>query len=237
MKTGDRSRDEMGHAWLQVVAPTVDPDPRIALQEAVMLRRLQKYPADVTAHYNLGALYQTQNRNAQAIEQYRSALQADPSRAAARNALGTVLLADGRNSDGMGELKETVRKDPGYSPAHFNLARALTGVDDREGAVREYTTYLKQQPDDALANLNLAAIYIGLRRFDLALPHYERACEIAPDANTLTDLGTLYEKTSKLSEAIKAFQKALELDPENEIARKNLAQATSPLQSQSPRVP
>lgn len=237
VKTGDRSRDEMGHVWLQVVPAAVTPDPRLALQEAVMARRLQKYPADVTAHYNLGALYQSQNRNAQAIEQYRSALQADPSRAAARNALGNVLLAEGRNKEGMGELRETLRRDPKYSPAHFNLARALIGLDDRDGAVKEYATYLKQQPDDAQAHLNLAAIYIGLRRFDLALPHYERACEIAPDANTLTDLGTLYAKTSKLPEAIKAFQKALELDPENEIARKNLAQATSSSQSPSPHAP
>ena len=113
----------------------------------------------------------------------------------------------------------------------------MIGLDDRDGAVKEYATYLKQQPDDAQGHLNLAAIYIGLRRFDMALPHYERACEIAPDANTLTDLGTLYAKTSKLPEAIKAFQKALELDPANEIARKNLAQATSSSQSPSPHAP
>jgi len=113
----------------------------------------------------------------------------------------------------------------------------LTGLDDRDGAVKEYTTYLKQQPDDAPAHLNLATIYIGLRRFDLALPLYERACEIAPDANALTNLGTLYAKTGKLPEAIKAFEKALVLDPANEIARKNLAQATSSLQLQSPHAP
>ncbi len=50
---GNRSEDEMGHVWLQLL-PKENPggeDPRMALQEAVMRRRLEKYPADF-----LGAL-------------------------------------------------------------------------------------------------------------------------------------------------------------------------------------
>jgi len=228
VKNGDRGRDEMGHVWLQVVAANAadgDPDPRLALQEAVMLRRLRKYPADVTAHYNLGALYQLQNRNPQAIEQYRAALKVDPAQVSARNALGAVLLSEGRDAEAIRELRETLGLEPDYSAAHFNLARALTNVDDRAGAIREYTTYIQQQPADARARLNLGAIYIELRRFDLALPQFQRACELVPDSNAFTDLGALLARTGNLPEAIDAFQKALNLDPNNEIARKNLARA------------
>ncbi|MDQ6665050.1 MAG: tetratricopeptide repeat protein, partial [Acidobacteriota bacterium] len=123
VKNGDRSRDEMGHVWLQVVAAEGaerDPDPRLALQEAVMLRRLQKYPGDFTAHYNLGALYQVQNRNPQAIEQYRMALAIDPAQVSARNALGSAFLSEGQNADAIRELRETIRLQPQYSAAHFN---------------------------------------------------------------------------------------------------------------------
>ncbi|MDQ2900602.1 MAG: tetratricopeptide repeat protein, partial [Acidobacteriota bacterium] len=225
VKNGDRAGDEMGHVWLQVVAADRKPDPRLALQEAAMLRRLFKYPADVTAHYNLGALYQLQNRTPRAIEQYRAALEADPAQVSARNALGSALLAEGRNSDAIGELRETLRLQPQYSDAHFNLARALLGVDDRDGAIREYATYIRQRPADARARLNLGAIYISLHRFDLALPEYRRACELVPDSDSLTDFGALLARTGNLPEAISAFRKALELDPKNEIARKNLARS------------
>ncbi len=237
VKTGDRSRDEMGHVWLQVVAPSPQPDSRMALQEAVMVRRLEKYPADFAAHYNLGALYQTQGRNAQAIQQYQAAIQADPARAVAHNALGSALLAHRHVPEAIGELRATLKLDPDYPSAHFNLARALSESQDPAGAITEYTTFLKQQPDDAQAYLNLAAIHIARGEFVLAIPLYEQACKLAPDSNSLADLGTLYARTGRMPQAIQAFQKALELDPSNEIARKNLARATASSQSPTPHEP
>ncbi|MCU1259034.1 MAG: Tetratricopeptide 2 repeat protein, partial [Bryobacterales bacterium] len=126
VRNGDRSRDEMGHVWLQVVgAESGGPDPRLALQEAVMLRRLDKYPADFVAHYNLGALLQSQGRNAEAIERYQAALRTDPAHAAARNALAAAMLASGRTTDAIREWRETINRQPMYAVAHRNLARVL----------------------------------------------------------------------------------------------------------------
>jgi len=146
-----------GHVWLQVVAPPgidplgAKPDPRLSLQEAVMMRRLEKYPADFTAHYNLGALWQARGNSAQALDQFRAALRIDPSNAVARNALASAFAISGHNPEAIREWRETVRLQPLYSTAHFNLARILASVDDAPGAIREYTTYLQQQPDDAQA--------------------------------------------------------------------------------------
>lgn len=234
VRAGNGSRDEMGHVWLQVVAPSSQPDSRMVLQEAVMVRRLEKYPADFAAHYNLGALYQTQGRNSQAIEQYQAAIQTDSTRAVAHNSLGGALLADQRTAEAIRELRATLKIDPDYPSAHFNLARALSESQDWKSAIAEYSAFLKQQPDDVPANLNLAAIQIGQGEFAKAIPLYEKACELAPDSNTLADLGTLYARTGRIPQAIEAFQKALALDPANETARKNLAQATASSQSRSP---
>jgi hypothetical protein len=63
VRTGNLSQDEMGHVWLQVFPKsTSQEDPRLALQEAVMRRRLEKYPADFLAHYNLAALLQLRGK-------------------------------------------------------------------------------------------------------------------------------------------------------------------------------
>jgi hypothetical protein len=51
--SGNRSTDEMGHLWVQLVPPRAED--RWALQEALMRRRLEKYPGDFVAHANLGA--------------------------------------------------------------------------------------------------------------------------------------------------------------------------------------
>ena len=71
---GNRSQDEMGHVWLQVLPrASAETDPRWPLQEAAMTRRLQKYPADVLAHYNLAALLQSQGKLPEAAQSYAAA--------------------------------------------------------------------------------------------------------------------------------------------------------------------
>ena len=52
---GNQSSDEMAHLWFQVL-PRGEGDQRMVLQEAMMQHRLEKYPGDFSALFNLGAL-------------------------------------------------------------------------------------------------------------------------------------------------------------------------------------
>jgi len=68
VKSGNRSEDEMGHVWLQVLPKRSDgDDPRLLLQQALMLRRIEKYPADFVAHFNLGAALQALGKHREAL--------------------------------------------------------------------------------------------------------------------------------------------------------------------------
>ena len=58
VRAGNRSVDEMGHLWLQVLpvnTPPNSPDPRLLLETAWMENRLRKEPRDTLALYNLAA--------------------------------------------------------------------------------------------------------------------------------------------------------------------------------------
>ena len=56
VRGGNQATDEMGHLWLQVLPRGAGrPDRRMELQEALMRHRLDKYPGDFSAHFNLGA--------------------------------------------------------------------------------------------------------------------------------------------------------------------------------------
>ena len=229
VRSGDRSTDEMGHVWLQVLPVKKDDaaqDPRMMLQEAVMRRRLEKYPADFAAHYNLGALAESGGRHAEAVAHFEAALRADPAHAAARNALASAFAADGKNEQALQQWRQTVRMQPEYAMAHFNLARLLTGVGREADAIAEYQTYLRQEPDDPQAHLNLGALYIQLGRFAEALPEYRRVAQLNPgDADVLTNLGSLLARAGDLPAAIQAFERALALEPANTIAQANLKRA------------
>ncbi len=233
VRTGPRSEDEMGHVWLQVL-PTKNSaqDPRVLLQEAVMQRRLGKYPRDFVAHFNLGSLYAMRRQYREAVSQFEEALRTQPASATARNGLGAGLLAEGRYDDAVRELKEALRIDPFHIKARLNLARALHHMGDLTGATAELDAYLKQKPDDADAHVALGMVYFTQRHYRDALPHFQKAVQLKPDAADIrTDLGALLASQGDLRGAIQAFEESLKLNPNDARARKYLLWAQTELRN------
>ena len=116
VKDGDRGEDEMGHVWLQVLPRRdSDADPRLLLQQAAMQRRIEKYPADFEAHFNLGAALQALNRHDEAIAYLSRAAKIRPSSAMARNNLAVSLLVTDRIDEAIGGFREALLLDPGIT--------------------------------------------------------------------------------------------------------------------------
>ena len=74
VRAGNRSVDEMGHLWLQVLpvnVPPNSPDPRLLLETAWMQDRLRKAPNDTLALYNLAAAFTVEARYSDAAKTYQ----------------------------------------------------------------------------------------------------------------------------------------------------------------------
>ncbi|MGI8960085.1 MAG: tetratricopeptide repeat protein [Bryobacteraceae bacterium] len=228
---GNRSIDEMGHVWLQVLPKKdLQEDPRLRLQEASMRRRLEKYPADFLAHYNLGALCQFRGNMPEAIVYYRQALQVEPKNTTARNSLGAALMAEDRLDDAITQFRETLRIDPKYLNARYNLARVLGAKGDLNSSANEYTAFLKQKPDDPDAQAGLGTILFVQHRYDEAIPHFREAARLKPnDADIQTNLGALLAMEGDLTGATQAFEQALRINPNHKTARADLARARASL--------
>ena len=144
VRGGNRSVDEMGHVWLQVLPkPSGDEDPRLRLQQATMLRRIEKYPADFEAHFNLGAALQAMGKYEQALPYLNQALRIKPSSATAHNNRGVSLLMTDKVDDAIQEFRTSLKFDSQYHNARFNLARALSAKGDSAEALSELLIYLK----------------------------------------------------------------------------------------------
>ncbi len=224
--TGNRSEDEMGHVWLQLLpkATAAEPDPRIAIQEAVMRRRLEKYPGDFLAEYNLAALLQMRGQYSEAAAVYRAALKAAPKNATAHNSLGATLLFLDKADGAIAEFREALRLDPRYLNARYNLARALSVSGDLSGARAEFAAFLKDKPDDAGAQAAMGIIDFKQRDYAEALLHFRQAARLDPqNADTLANLGTTLAIRGDLPAAQEAFETALRLNPDLPAARANLA--------------
>lgn len=184
VRGGNRSSDEMGHLWLQVLPVSSDPaqgDPRMVLQEALARHNIQKNSGDFEAHYNLAAMLQAKDQLDGAINEYQAAVQLRPDDAAGNNALGAALVAAGHPEQGVGYFRSALKTRPDYFEAHYNLGLALAGQNDFEGASQQLGLASKLQPEDANVEANLGAALAELGRFPEAKAHFERALQIDPD--------------------------------------------------------
>jgi Flp pilus assembly protein TadD len=228
VKAGNRSEDEMGHVWFQLL-PRGE-DARMQLHEAVMRRRLEKYPADYVAHYNLGAALIAAGRDKEALPYLEKAAHSRPDAEAARNAYGVALMAAGQLAEARTEFSAVLQQDADYSNARVNLAQVLASQGDTAGAIRELDAHLARRPNDAKAQYLLAGIYTGANRISEALPHLQRAADLEPDNSEVqTNLGTALAITGDLRAAVTAFEHALRIDPGNATAQKNLERARNQL--------
>ncbi len=240
VKSGDLSTDEMGHVWLQVL-PVATPgaqanseDPRFDLQEAVMRRRLQKYPGDFLAHYNLAALLQARGKVDDAIAVYREALRIEPQNATAHNSMGSALLLKEDVTDALAEFRKALAADPAYDNARYNLAHALAMNGDFAHAASEYQQFLAAKPADAAAQAALGTVLVKLGRYPDALTCFRESARLNPkDADVQANLGTLLVFAGDLQGAIQAYERALALNPAHEAARANLERTRAQLAAQS----
>jgi Flp pilus assembly protein TadD len=219
---GDRAIDEMGHLWLQVL-PRGPGDTRPALQEALMRRRLAKYPADFTAHFNLAAVLQSAGKLEEAVGHYRAALTARPDSAAAVNSLGTVFQQLGRLEEAVALYRRAVELSPRYANAHYNLGNSLLALNRPDEAAPHLAEVVRAHPDDAGAYTSLGTAYALQGDAAQAISAYERAIAINPEAaDAYVSLGYVLSNTGDLAGAAKCLEQVVRLDPGNADAHNEL---------------
>ncbi len=177
---GDKATDEMGHLWLQVL-PRSPEDARIVLQEALMRRRLEKYPADFTAHFNLGAALESAGKLNEAVGHYRAALRARPDSVIAHNNLGAAFQAMGNVEAAINHYRQAVKLNPAYVNARYNLGNLLLASDKIDEAIIHLREALRLRPDDAGAHNSLGSALGMQGKLEEAVKHFEQALRIDPN--------------------------------------------------------
>jgi Flp pilus assembly protein TadD len=185
VKAGNRSVDEMGHLWLQVLPlpePGANVDGRIALQKAWMQNRLSKDPNDSVALYNLGSLAMMSGNGKQAAILYQRALKAHPNDVRTMTSVASAMAIDGDWQAAQLQYRAAIAKDPAYTDAAFDLAQIDLRHDDLPEAESLLRGLIHSHPEDAGA---------------------------------YAELGTTLSAEDKSVEAKQQFNQALTLDPRN----------------------
>jgi Flp pilus assembly protein TadD len=165
---GQRSSDEMGDLWIQVL-PRSESDlvkllrdfrPKVAAEDVIGVEtELERHPGDDALHNDAAMLYMELSRFEGAIRHFSAALALNPRSAVAHYNLGTALTLARRLDDAAREYQAAIALDPAYPKAHNNLANVWLAQQKYDAAIREFEEAVRLQPDSIAALENLAAAY------------------------------------------------------------------------------
>ena len=144
-----------------------------------------------------------------ALDEYGKALALRPDYPEAHMSLGVLYARRNDTEQALDHLRQAVLGNPDLADAHYNLALVLAGAGKPVEAERELMDAIAIAP----GNLD-ARVLLGNVLAQQGLP--------ARAAEAYNNLGLLWLKAGRLSEAKTAFEEALRQKPDDTAARNNL---------------
>jgi Flp pilus assembly protein TadD/mono/diheme cytochrome c family protein len=232
---GNRSTDEMGHLWLQVLPVHATEryshghdsaaagrngaadgksniDARMLLERAWMEHRLTRDPTDSLAAYNLASLDTMSGNPAGAIAIYRKLAAASPNDARVATSLGAAQeQTAGHNPE------QTAGQNPaqtaGQNPEQ-TAGQNPAQNDDWQSALASYRHALTLDPNYADARYDLATLELKREQYAAAASDYRTLVQQQPDdAAAHGGLGAALAQLQQPDAARTEFDRALALDP------------------------
>ena len=200
--------------------------------EAAFRRAVELDPTFVVAQVHLARILRLLNRKEEAEPIYRAAIDQ------AKDVPTLVLIADAlqteqRWSDSEPVLRRALQVDPRHPGALFLLGRVLSVNRKYAEAETVLKAAIEVNPKSFSARTILGRAYLGLERYDDAYNTYDRAVEFASEADRKQLAGSFgfggvgdgYMNAGRPVDAVRAYQRALQLDPNNLELQNKLAAA------------
>jgi tetratricopeptide (TPR) repeat protein len=186
-------------------------------------RTLQKEPKNINALFSLANSLSKLEAYAEAIKRYRQVLGIDSGHVPALVNLAEVYLATNNPEQAQAYLRQALAFDPQHIGARLGLGRAYLAEGRYTEAAALFARLLKENAAEREAQYFLGMTYFRQREFDKAIPLLERAAARGPYfIDALYHLGLAYAKVGKKTEALREFQRVLELKPDHRDAQQQI---------------
>lgn len=180
----------------------------MAEQASTEFRNILSYdPDNARAFEGLGRAYLKMDMLEEAEKNFRQAVKFDPELWQAYNFLGIIHERRGMYDRAIEDYKIAVSLQPKKASLFNNLGMAFYSIGEYEKAVNSFNLALKTEPSNARILNNLAMALCRLERYDEAVEVFERA---GGRASAYNNIGYIYMVEGKSSEAVRAFEKAIE---------------------------
>ena len=184
---GQRSNDEMGDLWFQLLA-TNDHD-RELLREQITTKMtvediagyetmLRVDPRDAALHDDVALLYMSVGQMPQAVRHFEASVALKPDSAAAHFNLGTALAQAGRLDDATAAFRAALARRRDYALAHNNLGQVILAQGKTGEALKHLQEAVRLDAANPQALFGLAEAYAASGSFDLAIETIDRAIKL-----------------------------------------------------------
>jgi hypothetical protein len=165
VRWGQRSKDEMGDLWFQLLARndrdratiTAQITQKMTAEDVIGYETmLLATPDDSELHDDVAVLYLGLGRPADAVRHFEVSARLKPDSAPAQFNVGTALATAGRYDEAVTAFRKALAIRPAYSQAHNNLGRVLLAQGQADEAVAHLKEALRLDPSNKSAASNLA---------------------------------------------------------------------------------
>lgn len=184
---GQRSKDEMGDLWFQLLA-TNDRD-RLLMREQIAAKMtvediagyetmLRVDPKDAELHDDVALLYMGVGQMAPAVRHFEASVALKPDSAAARFNLGTALAQTGLLDQSVAAFRAALARRNDYALAHGNLGQVLLAQGKTGDALKHLQEAVRLDAANPQALFGLAEAYAASGSFDLAIQTIDQAIKL-----------------------------------------------------------
>jgi tetratricopeptide (TPR) repeat protein len=175
---------------------------------------LLKDPKSATALYNIGWIYNEQNKFDSAARFLKQGLEKYPGDYNFHNELGYAHYKLGNQEGAIASYTRATELKPDSASAWLGLADVLYEMKkDAPGAAAAYEKAIANGASGAAAFYRVGWAYNDQKQFEKALPHLKKAAELEPrSAPVWLEWGYSLLRLERSEEAVQALTRALSLD-------------------------
>jgi len=167
-------------------------------------------------HTDVGRVYVKAGRLRESEELWLKAAELDPKNSLCRLQLAVVYQQTGRHREALKYYEEIAKADPNDALVQLNMGRVWVKLNDAEQAEQAFTQAIRLAPNQPESHSSLAELYLQNRiKLAEAVALAETAVKLAPEAKYYALLGQAYAMVNDRAGALAAFNRAIELQPDN----------------------
>jgi len=176
-------------------------------------------PSNGFAYYNLGDVYQKENRLEEATVMLKQALDLDPDPAVYYK-LGMIAQTQHKTENAISYFRQTILLKPSHADAQNSLATTLAAEGHTDEAITVYQNAIQTLPRAGALRNNLGALYLNIHKTALAIEQFQAAVYLDPFNTSFQQNLEAAQARQTITETIDKLKTALNHHPDD-IGMKN----------------